>query len=166
MLVQAWESDGLEVKDDIYSGRVSGLTHCANTTYKGLRSSSWSYLLGKSNVHFLSSSHGTRLVIEGDRATGVEVRGPYGEDVTVKARKEVIVAGGFYESPKLLMLSGIGPAAELAKWGIGSIFDSPHVGQNLPLGGKDPFGPAGQPHFEVDFVVSACLICLGPIYKG
>lgn len=226
-LLTAWESKGLEVNDEIYSGTMSGLTHCVTSIYKGVRSASWSFLVGKSNVHVLPSSHGKRLIVDGDRVTGVEVHGPDGESLEVKARKEVIVAGGVYESPKLLMLSGIGPEKDLAELGIKASVNSPHVGQNLidhpilphvfrlkddlglddhllragpqktgavaaynrdhsgPLGsgllelvgfpriddrlrnikeyvnakqengGKDPFGPAGQPHFEIDFVVGA-----------
>lgn len=223
-LLTAWQSKGLEVNDNIYSGHVFGLTHCATSIYKGLRSASWSFLVGKNNIDVLANSHGKRLVLDGKRATGVEVLAPSGDIITVNARKEVVVAGGVFESPKLLMLSGIGPEKELAEHGIRTTVDSPHVGKNLvdhpilshafrlkdhlsldehllracpqkegavkaynrdhsgPLssgllelvgfpriderlnkirnyveakkanGGKDPFGPDGQPHFEVDFV--------------
>lgn len=130
-LKKAWVSKGQKLTDDIYSGTMSGLTHCVNTIYRGLRSSSWSYLVGKPNITVLSSSHGKRLIIQGDRVTGVEVRGPNGEDLVVTARREVIVAGGVYESPKLLLLSGIGPAKDLAQFNIKTVVDSPHVGQNL-----------------------------------
>lgn len=225
-LLTAWQSKGLEVNDNIYSGHMSGLTHCATSIYKGLRSASWSFLVGKNNIDVLANSHGKRLVLDGKRATGVEVIAPNGDTITVNARKEVVVAGGVFESPKLLMLSGIGSEKELAEQGIRTTVDSPHVGKNLvdhpilshafrlkdhlsldehllragpqkegairaynrdnsgPLssgllelvgfpriderlnkireyveakkanGGKDPFGPDGQPHFEVDFVVS------------
>lgn len=228
-LVTAWRSKGLEVNDNIYDGTMSGLVRCVTSIYKGVRSASWSFLVGKPNVAVLSSSYGKRLVVDGDRVTGVEVRGPNGTDLNVTARREVIVAGGVYESPKLLMLSGIGPEEHLAELGIKTISSSQHVGQNLvdhpilphvfrlqdgnglddhllrasqqkegavrayhrnhsgPMssgllelvafpriderlklskeylkakeanGGKDPFGPAGQPHFEIDFVVSVHL---------
>ena len=67
-----------------------------------------------------------RLVFEGDRAVGVElVRNGVRE--TVRAEREVIVSGGAYQSPVLLMLSGIGLAEELEPFGIG-------VRQELPVG--------------------------------
>ncbi|KAJ5730410.1 uncharacterized protein N7483_004918 [Penicillium malachiteum] len=223
-LLKAWKSKGLAINDNIYDGTMHGLTRCINTIYKGVRSASWSFLVGKPNIGMLSSSHCKRLIINGDRVTGVDVHGPNGQSITIKARREVIVAGGVYESPKLLMLSGIGPEKELSQFGIKTISGSPHVGQNLldhpilphvfrlhnglglddhilragpqkegavrvynedhsgPFGsgllelvgfpriderlagikeyikakeendGKDPFGPAGQPHFQIDFV--------------
>lgn len=130
-LLKAWQSKGLKVNDDIYSGYVSGLTHCATSIYKGVRSSGWSFLVGKPNIQVLSSSYGKRLIINDNCATGIEVGGPNDEDITIRARKEVIVAGGVYESPKLLMLSGIGPEKELAQFAIKATVDSPHVGRNL-----------------------------------
>lgn len=71
-----------------------------------------------------------RVVIEDGRATGVEVRrGSTVEIIT--ARREVILAASSINSPKLLMLSGIGPAARLAEHGLAVIADRPGVGQNL-----------------------------------
>jgi choline dehydrogenase len=69
-------------------------------------------------------------VFEGTRAVGVE----YLKDGLVhiaRARKEVVLSGGAYGSPQLLMLSGIGPADELSKHGITPLVDLPGVGQNL-----------------------------------
>ncbi|NHN56956.1 GMC family oxidoreductase [Calidifontibacter sp. DB0510] len=88
----------------------------------------------------------TRLVIEDGRATGVETvsgRAAYGaspeqqasdtdsERTTFRARREVIVAGGAFNTPQLLMLSGIGPAERLRALGIEPVVDLPGVGQNL-----------------------------------
>jgi choline dehydrogenase-like flavoprotein len=61
----------------------------------------------------------------------VTVFGHNGEDVSFRAKKEVIVSSGVFESPKLLMLSGIGPEKELSAHGIKTIVKSEHVGQNL-----------------------------------
>jgi choline dehydrogenase-like flavoprotein len=72
----------------------------------------------------------TRVVIEGMRATGVELVGTDGDRQTVHATREVIVAAGAYDSPKLLMLSGIGPAGHLRHHGIDVVADLP-VGENL-----------------------------------
>ena len=71
----------------------------------------------------------TRILFDGDRATGVEiVRGRPLEQV--RAEREVIVSAGAYQSPVLLMLSGIGPADQLAPFGIEVREDLP-VGENL-----------------------------------
>ena len=71
-----------------------------------------------------------RVVIENQRATGVEIEARRQIQV-VKARREVIVAASSINSPKLLMLSGIGPAAHLGEHGIDVVADRPGVGQNL-----------------------------------
>ena len=71
-----------------------------------------------------------RILIENGRAVGVEyVR--HGEVRTVRAEREVIVCGGTYNSPQLLLLSGIGPADELRQHGITAVVDLPGVGRNL-----------------------------------
>ncbi|KAB2571669.1 Dehydrogenase patE [Lasiodiplodia theobromae] len=227
-LKKAWVSKGEKLNDEIYDGEMHGLATAVSSIYKGVRSSSWVFLEGKENVTVLSQTNSKRLIIEGDKVVGVEVITPDGNDLSLRAKHEVIVSSGVYESPKLLMLSGIGPAKELAVFGIETVVNSPHVGQNLldhpilshvfklkdgygldnhllragaekdgavaayrrdrtgPLssglleliglpriderlkkqkeyveyleesGGVDPFGPGGQPHFEVDFVPMFC----------
>jgi choline dehydrogenase len=71
-----------------------------------------------------------RVLIENGRATGVEYsRG--GAVETAEARREVILSGGAYNSPHILMLSGIGPAAELKAHGVAPVLDLPGVGKNL-----------------------------------
>src|SRR3954447_2574033 len=72
----------------------------------------------------------TRIVLDGDRATGVEyVRG--GGPERARAEREVILAAGAYGSPQLLMLSGVGPADHLREHGIEVVLDSPAVGEHL-----------------------------------
>lgn len=71
-----------------------------------------------------------RLVIEAGRARGVEcIEG--GQRRTYWAEREIVISAGAFESPKLLMLSGIGPADELRRHGIATVVDLPGVGQNL-----------------------------------
>ena len=82
------------------------------------------------NLLVLTGARATRLVVEGSRATGVEVVGADGDRQTISATREVIVSAGTFDSPKLLMLSGIGPAAHLAGHGIDVVADLP-VGDNL-----------------------------------
>lgn len=71
-----------------------------------------------------------RVVFDGRRATGV-VAAPHGQSQIVTARREVILAGGAINTPQILQLSGIGPAATLAAAGITPLVDAPGVGRNL-----------------------------------
>jgi choline dehydrogenase-like flavoprotein len=84
----------------------------------------------RANLTVLTGAHATRVLTEGKRATGVAYR-KGGQDHRVSARQEVILAGGAFNSPQLLMLSGIGPADALRPHGIGIVHDLPGVGQNL-----------------------------------
>ena len=87
----------------------------------------------RSNFHVLLENQVTKLVGSGSpvKITGVEYAKAKGQTVnTVKARKEVIVAAGAIGSPKILQLSGIGPAALSQKLGITSLVDLPGVGSN------------------------------------
>ncbi|WP_395397323.1 GMC family oxidoreductase N-terminal domain-containing protein [Novosphingobium sp. BL-8A] len=71
-----------------------------------------------------------RVVIEDGQATGIEIEHPDGPR-RIAARREVVISGGTYNSPHLLMLSGIGPAEQLRAHGIRVVHDSPGVGENL-----------------------------------
>lgn len=225
-LTKAWVSKGEKLSEDIYSGEMHGLTHCMDTIYKGIRSTSGCFVKGKPNITILASTNSKRINFDGNKVTSVSVLVDGENELTLKAKYEVIISQGVFETPKLLMLSGIGPEKELTAHGITPIVTSEHVGQNLldhPIlpyvrrmkdgygmenhilrpgpakdaavakyakdhtgpassgllelvgfpridsylanskeyneykkanGGVDPFGPGGQPHFELDFVVS------------
>jgi choline dehydrogenase len=84
----------------------------------------------RKNLVIETSAHATRVLIENGRAVGVEYRTPAGLK-TARASGEVIVSGGVYGSPQLLMLSGIGPAEHLQKHGIAVVKDLAGVGSNL-----------------------------------
>jgi choline dehydrogenase len=84
----------------------------------------------RANVTVLTGAQVTRIIVENGRAAGVEYR-RRGALHRANARGEVILSGGAINSPQLLMLSGIGPAAHLRAMGIPVVADSPHVGQNL-----------------------------------
>jgi choline dehydrogenase len=82
------------------------------------------------NLSVLTQALATRVVMDGRRATGVEVLDGGGRRV-IRARAEVILAAGAINSPQLLQLSGIGPGALLAGHGIGVVLDNPNVGAHL-----------------------------------
>ncbi|KAJ5129093.1 hypothetical protein N7526_007259 [Penicillium atrosanguineum] len=132
-LTKAWKSTGQPMTDNVFDGELNGLTHSVNTIYKGQRSGSFLALQNKPNVTILAEVHSKCLVIdEADRiCKGVTVITASGDELSFYATREVIISEGVFESPKLLMLSGIGPKEELTKHGIRTLVDSPHVGQHL-----------------------------------
>jgi choline dehydrogenase len=86
--------------------------------------------VGRPNLKVLTGAHVARVIIENGRAVAVTFLRD-GVLETARADSEVILAGGTVNSPQLLMLSGIGPADELRRIGIGVVDDLPGVGQNL-----------------------------------
>ena len=82
------------------------------------------------NLTVMTGAHTTRVLFEGKRAIGVEAR--IGRELKqLKARREVLLCAGALQSPQLLMLSGIGPGAQLQRHGIQTLHDQPGVGANL-----------------------------------
>ncbi len=86
--------------------------------------------LSRPNLAVKTHTRTTRILMDGRRARGVSYA-QGGQTLEVKARREVIVSAGAFGSPQLLMLSGIGPAQELLRHGIGVVHHLPGVGQNL-----------------------------------
>jgi len=84
----------------------------------------------RKNLRIETDALVTRILIEDGRALGVEYERD-GKIHRLRARREVIVSGGAFNSPQLLMLSGIGPAAHLKEHGITPLVDRPGVGENL-----------------------------------
>lgn len=80
------------------------------------------------NLTILTRAQAQRVIFDGRRATGVQLADRV---VALRAGGEVILSGGAINSPQLLMLSGIGPAAELARQGIALLHEAPEVGANL-----------------------------------
>ncbi|HEX2623482.1 MAG TPA: GMC family oxidoreductase N-terminal domain-containing protein, partial [Phototrophicaceae bacterium] len=87
-------------------------------------------ILNRPNLVIETGAHVTRLLIDKGRVIGVEYI-QHGQAKQVYANQEVILSAGSIDSPRLLMVSGIGPAAALKEHGIPVIVDSPGVGQNL-----------------------------------
>ncbi|MFD0911521.1 choline dehydrogenase [Ruegeria arenilitoris] len=131
--VEAGRQAGYELTDDYNGEKQEGFGPMEQTVWKGRRwSAANAYLkpaLKRPNCDIVRGL-ATRVVIEEGRATGVElIRG--GRTQIVRARREVVLAASSINSPKLLMLSGIGPAAHLAEHGIDVVADRPGVGANL-----------------------------------
>jgi choline dehydrogenase-like flavoprotein len=102
----------------------------------GLRSSSsianlHGILGDRANLHLVLESRAVGLELEGGRATGVRVVRSDGRELVVRARLETVVACGAIDTPRLLMLSGIGPAEHLRSVGVTPRVDLPGVGENL-----------------------------------
>lgn len=87
-------------------------------------------VMNRPNLHVITGAHATRVLLDGSRTTGISYRKGRSEH-QVKARAEVIVCGGAFNSPQLLMLSGIGPGEHLRSRGIEVVRALPGVGQNL-----------------------------------
>lgn len=86
--------------------------------------------MNRPNLTVITGAHASRIVLEGNRATGLRyLKGR--REFEIRARREVILSGGTFGSPQLLLLSGIGPAGELRKHGIAVRHELPGVGQNL-----------------------------------
>jgi choline dehydrogenase-like flavoprotein len=133
LLTTAWKSTGQPINENIFDGQMVGLTHSVNSIYKGRRSGSFLCVTDKPNITILPQVHSKKLIIDdADKVCkGVTVITGSGQELNFYATREVVVSQGVFESPKLLMLSGIGPAAELKKHGIPVIIDNLHVGQHL-----------------------------------
>ncbi|MCV0348843.1 MAG: choline dehydrogenase [Nitratireductor sp.] len=131
--VEAGRQAGFETTPDYNGSKQEGFGALQQTIHRGRRwSTANAYLrpaLKRKNVS-LVNGFARRVVMENQRATGVEIEA-HGKIQVVKARREVIIAASAINSPKLLMLSGIGPAAHLQERGIDVVADRPGVGGNL-----------------------------------
>ncbi|MEM8916970.1 MAG: GMC family oxidoreductase N-terminal domain-containing protein, partial [Pseudomonadota bacterium] len=143
--VEAGRQAGFEGTDDYNGRKQEGFGPMEQTVWRGQRwSAANAYLkpaLKRSNLDLV---HGLarRVVMQDGRAVGVEIERD-GKVSTVTANREVILSASSINSPKLLMLSGIGPADHLTEQGIAVISDRPGVGQNL------------QDHLEL-YIQQAC----------
>lgn len=125
---------GFSRNDDFNGAGQDGVGYHQTTTRNGKRcSTAVGYLnpaRGRANLQIVTSALSERIIVEGGRATSVTYR-QGSETKTARARREIVLCGGAINSPQLLMLSGIGPAAHLAQHGIAVVKDLPGVGQNL-----------------------------------
>jgi len=131
--IKAGEASGYPFNPDYNGKQQEGFGRSQYTIRNGRRSSSANAFLkpakGRSNLTVAVNAHTTRVVLQGSRATGIEyMQG--GAKIQADSSREVILAAGAFNSPQLLMLSGIGPAEHLRSHGINVVADLP-VGRNL-----------------------------------
>jgi choline dehydrogenase len=118
------QSLGIPRNKDYNGATQEGVSYAQRTIHKGRRISAATAFLHpatkRGNVTVRTRAHATQIVFDGKRAVGVRYAkgGRGGEAVEVRARREVILSGGTYNSPQLLQLSGVGPAALLQSLGI------------------------------------------------
>ena len=134
MFLDAAALNGLPRIDDYNGASQEGAFMYQVTQVNGERcSAAKAYLtpnLGRANLTVLTQAVSSRVLIENGRAVGLEYHHG-GVLKQVRARREVVLSGGAFGSPQLLMLSGIGPAAQLQALGIPVQGDLPGVGRNL-----------------------------------
>src|SRR6202023_3668680 len=132
--IEAAAETGIPKNADFNGATQEGAGYFQTTTRHGRRASTAvSYLRpakSRSNLHVETAALAQRILFEGRRARAVEYRHG-GALRTARAREEILVSGGAYNSPQLLQLSGVGPAELLKQHGIDVVLDAPGVGNAL-----------------------------------
>lgn len=132
--IKAAVEAGIPDNPDFNGATQEGAGWFQTTTRNGRRASTaMAYLRparGRSNLHVETAALAQRILFDGRRAAGVEYR-QNGALRTARARKEILVSSGAYNSPQLLQLSGVGPAELLKSHGINVVLDAPGVGNDL-----------------------------------
>lgn len=135
VFVRAAGEAGYPLSDDFNGAEQEGVGFYQLTQKDGRRcSSARAYLhpvRARPNLTVITDALVSRVLFEGQRASGVRYLDRAGQTFDLQARREVVLAGGAINSPQLLLLSGVGPRAELERHGIAQVHELPGVGQNL-----------------------------------
>ncbi|KAF9884222.1 hypothetical protein FE257_001954 [Aspergillus nanangensis] len=127
LMMDVFEQAGLAHNGDHNSGDPLGMSLVINSSHQGQRVTATDLLLdAPDNLTIITESPVQRVILEGTKAVGVEAKGS-----KYFASKEVILTAGSLDTPKILMHSGIGPAAELEKFQLPLVKDLPAIGQGL-----------------------------------
>ncbi len=122
---------GIPRNFDVNGEKQDGVAYYQLTQRNARRSSAaMAYIapnIGRKNLDVITGAEVKRLVVEGARATGVEMK----DGTKIHASSEVVLSSGAVGSPRLLQLSGIGAASHLETLGIDVVYDQPQVGENL-----------------------------------
>ncbi len=168
LFVESAAEVGIRRTDDFNGPSQDGAGMMQVTQKRGRRWSAADAFLhpirkNRPNLEVQTGATARRILLESGRATGVEYDDANGSRTAARAEREVIASAGAYNSPQLLMLSGIGPADHLREVGIEPIVDNPHVGAHLmdhPLATityecRDPVSlfDATNPKYLVQYVV-------------
>jgi len=133
-MLEAATQAGIKPNPDFNGAEQEGTGFYQFTTNRGRRWSSAAAFLRdakhRTNLTIVTEAHTTRVLFQGNRASGVEYLTPQGLQVA-HAGREIVVSGGTYGSPHLLQLSGLGSAEHLAELGIPVVRDMPGVGAHL-----------------------------------
>ncbi|MDH3714066.1 MAG: choline dehydrogenase [Gammaproteobacteria bacterium] len=132
--IEAAVQAGIPRNDDFNGAEQEGVGYFQVTSRGGRRSSTAVAFLRpaekRGNLRVVTNALASRVLFDGSRAVGVAYR-HNSQDIEARARAEIVLCGGALNSPQLLMLSGIGPAAHLKEHGLAVVADSPGVGENL-----------------------------------
>ncbi len=133
--LQAAREAGFAVIEDFNGPEQEGIGIYQVTQIEGERCSAYRayvqpHRTARPNLRVETGAQAERILFEGRKAVGVQYRWA-GRTLTVRAQREVLVCAGAFQSPQLLMLSGIGDARELHQLGIDVLHHLPGVGQNL-----------------------------------
>ena len=133
--IDAAEQSGYRRNDDFNGATQEGFGYFQATARNGRRCSTAAGYLrpvrSRPNLRVETRAFVTRVLFEGTRAVGVELRRGDGSTYEVRAGREVILAGGAINSPQLLELSGIGSAENLKRFQINPVVDLPGVGEGF-----------------------------------
>jgi choline dehydrogenase-like flavoprotein len=133
--LRAGQEYGIPYNPDFNGACQEGVGHYQVTVRDARRcSTATAYLKpvrGRSNLTIITSARIMRIVVEKGRAVAVEMARDRGPPETIRAEREIIVTSGAIGSPRLLLLSGVGPADHLESVGIRPVHDLPGVGENL-----------------------------------
>ena len=134
---------GIQPRKGFTSGQLIGSSYVLNTvepTLQTRESSETAFLqpaLANPNLIVYTQTLAKKIIFDSDKvATGVQVD-TQGKVYNLSARKEVIVSAGAFQSPQLLMVSGVGPQATLSQYNIPVVADRPGVGQNMWVSKQD-----------------------------
>ena len=135
VFVKAAVEQGYALNDDFNGQEQEGAGYYQFTIKRGKRCSSAKAFIepakSRKNLTVILNAHASNIIFEGKKAVGVNYLDKYGSQKSVKARREVILSGGAFNSPQLLMLSGIGDPQEISQHNIPLRHALPGVGKNL-----------------------------------
>lgn len=159
VFIEACKEEGFKENKDYNGAEQAGVGKFQSTIKEGKRNSTAVAFLNpikdRKNLTILTHTLTKKVLVEEGAAKGIEVFNKNGETISYHANKEVIISAGAFNSPQILMLSGIGDKEELAAQGIACVHDLPGVGKNLQdhlmyaLGGATKKQDAQNHHLKI-----------------